>query len=103
MHVPVDLPIGVPWVTQGEVICPSPQLAVKPLDEDRHRHFATAGSHLPDVASQPLYRVGGREQVQILLRAALSVPVVAEGIAQKVQAVLPKVKDTGFVPVQGQS
>src|SRR6266536_2107794 len=104
-HIPIDSPKYLAGVAQGEVLAPAPKETAQVANEHFHRRLAPARGHRAYPVPRPLLRFRGGEEVQILLGPAPKVPVIAEGIAQEIQArfLLPQVHDTGLVPVQGQS
>ena len=92
-------------IAELEVLAPAPQVVVEVLKHYRSGLEAVASSGLEaDRLPRPLLGFAGRLDMEIALIAPLQVPVVAEGKAQKIQALRPPPRHSRrFFPVQRQS
>ena len=101
MHEPIDFPESHSGIAKAEVCAPPFEVETHAADHFLDWRLHASGSHLPQVFSQSLQALSGRDNIEIgplPPKASL----IAKSKAQKVQT-LPsasQVNDACFVPIQ---
>ena len=93
-------------IAKRKIVGPAALLLVDPIDQlfDRHKVLPIA-DRLSKRFPVRMQRFAGRHHVQVSIPAAFPLPIVSEGISQKVHAAagLTKIHDLRLFPIQLQT